>query len=380
MKSNLKKIKLSYCISDINKSLAFEWIVEHLNHQKFELNFILINCAKNSQIIKFLTQNNIEFISLDFSSKLDYIKLIFQVYKYLKNKKIQVIHCHLFKANLIGLTAAKLAGVQKIIYTRHHSDSNYKNSKKGVYLDKFLNAISTQIVAISKPVEEILTQWEKVPQHKVVYIPHGFDLDYFTNYNIEILNCLQKNYNPKDQRPVIGVISRFTAYKGIQYIIPAFQKLLKLYPNALLMMFNARGDYEKELNSLLQTLPSNNFVKIDFETNLSEIYRLFNVYVHVPDSYYSEAFGQTYIEALASNVPSIFTLSGIAHETIEHQKNAFVVDYKNTDQIYTGLVEILTNTELSQNLKANNSENKLEEFTIKKFINKLEILYSSKLK
>lgn len=213
-----------------------------------------------------------------------------------------------------------------------------------------------------------------------MYIPHGFDLDYFTNYNIEILNCLQKNYNPKDQRPVIGVISRFTAYKGIQYIIPAFQKLLKLYPNALLMMFNARGDYEKELNSLLQTLPSNNFVKIDFETNLSEIYRLFNVYVHVPDSYYSEAFGQTYIEALASNVPSIFTLSGIAHETIEHQKNAFVVDYKNTDQIYTGLVEILTNTELSQNLKANNSENKLEEFTIKKFINKLEILYSSKLK
>jgi glycosyltransferase involved in cell wall biosynthesis len=53
-----------------------------------------------------------------------------------------------------------------------------------------------------------------------------------------------------------------------------------------------------------------------------------------------EAFGQTYVEALASGIPSIFTRSGIAEEFIDHHKNAYVVEFKNTDAIYDGLEKI----------------------------------------
>jgi hypothetical protein len=60
-----------------------------------------------------------------------------------------------------------------------------------------------------------------------------------------------------------------------------------------------------------------------------------------------EAFGQTYIEALISGVPSVFTLSGVASEFIENGKNALVVDYKNSEQISVAIDQILTNISYS---------------------------------
>jgi len=43
-----KKIKITYILFQLNKALAFEWIVDHINHEKFELSFISIYVNENS--------------------------------------------------------------------------------------------------------------------------------------------------------------------------------------------------------------------------------------------------------------------------------------------------------------------------------------------
>ncbi len=44
--------------------------------------------------------------------------------------------------------------------------------------------------------------------------------------------------------------------------------------------------------------------------------------MHVTIGKHYEAFGQIYVEALAAGIPSVFTLTGIAPEIIEHEHNA----------------------------------------------------------
>lgn len=39
-----------------------------------------------------------------------------------------------------------------------------------------------------------------------------------------------------------------------------------------------------------------------------------------------------YVEAFASGIPSIFTISGFANNFIEHCKNTMVVSYKNSNK------------------------------------------------
>jgi glycosyltransferase involved in cell wall biosynthesis len=89
-----------------------------------------------------------------------------------------------------------------------------------------------------------------------------------------------------------------------------------------------------------------------------------------------EAFGQTYVEALASGVPSVFTLSGIAPNFINHRKNAMVVKYKSAEEIYLALKELIDNPRLAKNLALNGIKDVENEFTIEVMINKLESLYN----
>jgi len=83
----------------------------------------------------------------------------------------------------------------------------------------------------------------------------------FSNINNEDIELIKTKYNFEGYNPVIGVISRFTEWKGVQYIIPAFKLLLDEYPHAKLVLANATGDYENEINNLLMQLPADSYVK-----------------------------------------------------------------------------------------------------------------------
>ncbi len=371
--NNLKKV--IYCISDINTALAFEWIADKIDAQKIKLVFILINSDRNSTLAQFLIKKKIKHYHLSFKTNWSYLGLIWKTYKILKQENAQAIHCHLLKANIIGLTAAYINRIPIRIYTRHHSDFNYVYSKKGILIDKYCNKIATKIIAISKVVEDILLHKEKVPFQKVQIIHHGFDLNYFKSPSSRILDKLKAQYNPLHKSPVIGVISRFTEYKGLQYTIPAFHKLLETHPNALLLLFNAKGDYSQVIDPLLEQLPRNSYLKIGFENNLSEIYRLFDCFVHIPNSYYSEAFGQVYVEALICGIPSVFTISGIAPTLVKNEINSLVVDYNSVDGTYKSMCRILEQEELREHLINNCKNTDYFEFSLERYIFNLENLY-----
>ena len=133
------------------------------------------------------------------------------------------------------------------------------------------------------------------------------------NPDIEEVKRIKSAYNTGNQYPVIGVVARWLEWKGIQYVIPAFEKLLFHYPNARLCLFNGSesAEYGKEIKNTWHT-KSQNYIIASFEYNVYDLFQLFDFYVHVPVNNTCEAFGQTYIEALAAGIPSIFTLSGVA--------------------------------------------------------------------
>jgi glycosyltransferase involved in cell wall biosynthesis len=160
----------------------------------------------------------------------------------------------------------------------------------------------------------------------------------------------RKYFVDRKPYPVAGVISRFLQLKGIQYIVPAFKMLLERFPEAHLVIANAKGPYRPEVDRLLAGLPDGSYTTVTFEKDIAALYRLFDVFVHVPVDPWAEAFGQIYIEALVSGVPSVFTLSGIAHDVIRDEYNALVVDYKQAAPIYDAVVRLVNDRELAGRL------------------------------
>jgi len=366
--------KITYIISNIDKALAFEWIAANLSKDKFKLSFILLNPG-DSVLERFLKEHDIQVFRITFSGKKSILKSLFKTLILLKKIKPDVVHAHLFEASLIGLFAAWAIRVPVRIYTRHHSDFHHVYYPQAVKYDKLINSLSTDIIAISYVVKGILIEKEGVAPGKIHIVHHGFKLEDFDNVPVAELDRVRELYNPMKLQPVIGVISRYIEWKGIQYIIPAFNKLLNEYPDALLILANARGDYAGEIKKMLQHIPEKNYTEINFEHNIFALYKLFNVFVHVSTYSEMEGFGQTYIEALAAGIPSVFTLSGVANEFIKDRENALVVPFKNTEAIYDAVKLLLTDSSLAAGLIEKGKKDVEENFRLSKMISSLETLY-----
>lgn len=366
--------KVTYILSNIDKAIAFEWIAEKVDKSKFELSFILLN-SSSTYLHNWLKERKIESYLVSHQGKKSYLLSFFKVLKLLLRIKPNLVHTHLFDANLTGLMAAKLLGIKKRIYTRHHSTYHHDNFPSAVKYDKLCNYLATDIVAISKNVKQVLISKEKVKEKKIQLIYHGFDLSLFEVSNSDDVSFLMSKHNmSKKDSPIIGVVSRYIKWKGVQYIIPAFKKILNEYPNAKLILANANGPDREYIHSQLAILPKDSYVEISFEKNLFALYKLFDVFIHVPINKEIEAFGQTYVEALAAGTPSVFTLSGIASEFVQNKNNALVVDYKNSEQIHDSIIQILANKKLTEKL-IENGRKSIDQFRLEIFIKKLEQLY-----
>lgn len=365
--------KITYIVSDIDKALAFEWIALRLQ-KKFDLSFILIG-KEESKLSFFLRNNSIRFYEVGNLNYPTRIRKWVQVLSILRQEKPAIIHTHLWEANLIGLSAAWLLRIEQRIYTRHHALIHYEEFPSGRKWDVLCNLLATHVVAISKNIEEILIHWDKAKVNKIRLIHHGFDFGYFNPVSSERIENLRAKYHLfGGDFPVVGVISRYMQWKGVHYTVSSFQKIREQFPTAKLVLANAHGEYESTIKEMLKSLPVDSFIEIRFEDDLAALYHLFDVFIHVPVDPHVEAFGQTYIEALIARVPSVFTLSGVAPEFIKHKHNAWVVDFKSSDQITQGVIEIITNKKLAEKLKEEGTTS-IQQFSLDKFILALENLY-----
>ncbi len=365
---------ICYILSGINTALAFEWINELLDHRKFKLHFVLLHHAKGS-FEQSLIEKDTPYIRINYRNKKDLPIAIYKTIKYLKNNQIQIVHSHLLDAGIIGSIAAIFSGIKTRIYTRHYSTYHHTFHPKGVYYDRLINALSSKIIAVSKVVEKVLIENEKVNAAKVEIIHHGFPLAQFSAIDPRKLLLMKNKYIGNVKYPVIGVVSRHTQWKGIQYIIPAFAQLLRQYPDAHLVLANAKGEYHATIENLLKQLPARNYTEIVFEEDLFTLFKCFDVFVHTPIDHHSEAFGQVYIEAMASGIPSVFTKSGIGNEIIRHKINAIEVPYCDSQSIESGILTLLQDKQLYNSISAEAKKTVAQEFELNTMIQKLTNLY-----
>ncbi len=369
MKSNLV-----YIVSEIDKAVFFELTARYLQ-KEFNLSFVLINC-QNSELEKFLLDQDIPFDHVYCPSISRSLKAIKETKRILKERNCEIVHCHMALANWVGLLAAKRIGIKHRIFTRHSGKPLVHSWKEGI-IDKVQNRVATTIVAISKNIEKLLLDLEVAPE-KIKLIHHGFDVERFVNVDHEEAQRIRNKYNRNGQSPVIGVIARWMEWKGVQHILEAFILFLETEPEAKICLFGGEvGDYVTEIRTLLNRIPEKNKLSVAFENNVYELYDLFDMYIHTPVNPYCEAFGQTYVEALLKKKPCIFTKSGIASEFIVHLENAYVVDFKSPQQILSGMKYLIESPENQQKMVENGFSDATRLFSAEVYLSRINQLYQS---
>jgi len=366
--------KIVYIVSNVEKSLAFEWVATRLARE-YELSFLLLHSSPSS-LESFLNKLGITCKRFSFRTKWNIPFVFFKILLYLLQRRPDVVHVHLFEAQRIALPAAWLARVPKRIYTRHTSTFHHEYQPSGIKYDRLSNALATRIVSISAATDYVLTVLEHVAVSKIVHIHHGFDWAAFNEVSADRIDRIRKKWSIPSGRPVVGMVSRFIEWKGVQFAIEGFVSFLEKFPDACLVLANAAGPYELVIAGRLESIRPGTVVLIPFEDDVVALYRVFDLFVHTPVNRHAEAFGQAYVEAMASGVPSVITLSGVAAEFAVDGRNAMVVPYESSEEIGEALTMLWQREELRQVIAKNAREAVVSSFGIDQMIDALKRLYN----
>ena len=369
----MRRLKLIYIISDIDKAMPFEWISVRLMVD-FNLSFILIG-KRDPQLRTFLVAHNIPTVIISDDEFPSHWSKTARMFKILQKERPDIIHTHLWRANLIAQPVAWILRIKERIFTRHHAVIHYTEHPSGRKWDRLVNFLATQIIAISQNVKEILVTFDKADPGKITIIRHGFDLKYFSDVPQERIEDVKRRLRiPVNAYPIIGIISRYLQWKGVHHGIDAFAALLKNFPNAHLVLANTQGNFAKEIQKHLGKLPSKSYTEVFYEHDVAALYHIFNVYVHVPLDRRVEAFGQTYVEALASGIPSVFTMSGVAPEFIVEGQNAVRAEFESSESIKICIEQLLKDANLREKLSKNGISS-VQAFSLDKMLSELKKVY-----
>lgn len=364
-----------WVVSDIGRARAFEWIAERSRRWNgLELDFIFLGAPGNPTARRIADAGG-RVTELPLRGKADWPRTLVALTRAMRRRRPAVVHTHLFQANVLGLTAARLAGVPHRMYTRHHSTLHHTYHPKGVYWDRYCNATAHRIVSISGAVTKVLVEREAVSPSKLAHIPHGFDLAAFAAPDPERAARFRARHGvPRDAR-VVGLSSRYLELKGVEYAVRAFRGVHASLPDTHLLLLNATGPHAPVVRRVLATLAPGSYTEVEFDEDLAAAYGAMACFVHVPVTPDVEAFGQVYVEALAAGVPSVFTLSGIAPACVRDGHNALVVPHRDAAAIEAALIRLLTDAPLCDRLRRDAPASVRDSFGVDRMTDALRDLY-----
>jgi len=175
------KKKIIYIISFIDKALIYEWTAAYFaNSELFEIKYLLLNPGETA-LSKFMKENKIPFKIIRYKGKKDFFNAFFQIVRYLKKEKPDIVNTNLIDASLVGQIAAYIARVPRRIHSRHYSSLHHVYHPRGLWYDKIINSLSTEILVATQMVKNLMTEKEKVSPSKINVINYGFKLDQFIN-------------------------------------------------------------------------------------------------------------------------------------------------------------------------------------------------------
>lgn len=192
-------------------------------------------------------------------------------------------------------------------------------------------------IAVSKEDKKV---FERLGAKKVYVIPNGIDLSKFDN--LPDKNIFKKKYNINGK--MILNVSRLAKIKGHNLLIEAFSKVVKDFPNSMLVIIGEDWGELENLKRLVKNLGLNDQVilteKIP-EKDLLGAYSSADIFVL---SSIEEPFGIVLLEAMACGIPIVSTNRGGPPEVIG--ECGLLVEPTPVD-IYAGIRKLLRDDNLS---------------------------------
>jgi len=289
---------------------------------------------------------------------------IFELKKEIEKRKIQILHCHLFRSQVFAFILKIFFFPKiKIIFHEHSHDFCYEIWHR--IFSKIAKNKVNLFIAISKDIEKMLIKKIKVKKENIKLLRNFVKKEKFNPNKITKLQKakIKERFSVKENDFIIGFVGRLSKVKGCRYLIKA-SKYLDF--NFKIFIFG-KGEENKNLKKI-----SNEKIHFfKFQENMENIYLLFDILV-IPSL--NEGGPLTAIEAQMMGIPVIGSDTVGINEIIKNKENGLLFEKCNEKDIAKKIIKIHKDKNLTKKIIKNGFEN-IKNYSFKKFKNNLDKIY-----
>ena len=283
-----------------------------------------------------MKEKGIKTTLLPTKSKISVLLTARTISRYLKSNNIQIIHSHLFSADLIAVLVKTFYFKNLIILSTKHGYEEKHLMRYGLgnkkirynlyyFISRYVIKRIDHNITVSHALSRLYVHI-KLCKKEMSYIHHGINLQ------PSIGKSLSGNGDPK-----ILMVGRLSIIKGHTYLIQALPQIIKKFPNVLLILVGD-GPLKKELERQaeeLDVLKHIQFVGFAKPGDYSHECQL----MILPSLF--ESFGLVYIESFALKIPVIAFDAEAGNEIIENNETGILVPKEDVKELAEKIISLL---------------------------------------
>ena len=261
-------------------------------------------------------------------------RAIFEIARFVKNERIQIIDCH----NDSDTCSALVAHLFRIPIVRTLHIDAIKTDSVHKCLWRYGN---DHVIVVSKWIADRLTGIGLVNTRKISVIPTGIDLQRFKpNGNG---NGLRKEFNITENTKVISEIAMIRPDKGQKYFVRAVDIIADVFPDAIFFLVGSatRPEFLEEIEKEVSALRHRGKVILTgFRQDIENVISASDVIVN---SSLSEPRSQLVHQAFAMEKIVVASDVGGNIETIRHGQNGFLFRSGDVESLSRNVLSVLGN-------------------------------------
>jgi len=282
----------------------------------------------------------------------------FPLLKIAKAFKPDIIHTHLFGADIFGRIIAKIIGVKKVICTEQ---MNFDEVFYHKFFKKLTNGMVWKIIAVSQAVKDYVIKVEGANPKKIEIIYNATEVNKFLDEN--------RNYELSSQIK-IGSLGRLTKQKNFQCLI----KALALLPEKdFVCCLAGQGELKVELEKEIEKLNLTEKVKlVGYQNDVPSFLKSLDLFI-LPSSW--EALGIAVLEAGAAGLPVIASAVDGLKEILEDKGTALLFKSNDSEDLAEKINCLLERSDERKRLGQNLLAEVKNKYDIGVIVKKYEALY-----
>jgi glycosyltransferase involved in cell wall biosynthesis len=250
----------------------------------------------------------------------------------MRREEIDLVHAHMYRAEVIGTQAGVAAGVPVIVATVH---SSRVRDPADVALLASLTPRMDRLIVPSEAIRRKVVR-EGRDGARFAVIPNGVDLSRFATP----AQCtFRRELDLAADAPLVGVVARLEPEKGHRFLIEAWPAVVAAVPSARLAIVG-EGSIGAELRSQAASLGVRD--SVIFAGRREDVSALTADLTLAVLPSLREAQGISILEAMARRVPVVATAVGGIPEVVTDGVDGVLVPPEDPDALAGAIVSLLT--------------------------------------